>query len=315
MNFSRLYVPVGLILGLSACGDDDSAPAETNSTGSDTDVATETSDPSGTPTGTSGPGETTGPTETSSVDESSGTTTDGGEESTSTGSSVDPETSYFRITSLNIRDPHFFAVAVHVTDVINESINEGLTTDDPDRPDGLLDLGFVLSFDPLDQSDGAGGDFSLANAQCLSPVAATSCDLLAGTQSYPTTYTATAEGECYAAAAENLTDYDDPPASPTPTTGPCFVTAPTDVSIVAGAVELPLSNALVAAQFVGDPAGNIVEGNLEGFISRSDAEATEVSTPLGDFQLDSFLDDDDADGDGWVFHIAFTAEAVDWTGA
>ncbi|MGH1340280.1 MAG: hypothetical protein ACRBN8_01920 [Nannocystales bacterium] len=314
MTFSRLHVPLGLLLALSACGDDDSAPAATGSTGVDTESDPGTSSISGSPTSTTDAGSSTGPGQTTDADASSGTTTEGGEESSSTGSIADPEPSYFRITSLNIRDPHFFVLIEDVTDVINDSVNEGLTTDDPDRPDGMLDLGFVLSFEPLDQSDGASADFSLVNAQCVSPVAETSCDILPGTQLYPTTYTSSAEGECYAATPSNLSDYDDPPAAPTPTTGPCFITAPTDVSIIAGAVELPLSNALVSARFVGDPADNIVEGNLEGFISMQDAEETEVSTPLGDFQLDRFLDDDDADGAGWVFHIAFTAEAVDWTG-
>ena len=315
MIFGRLSISAGLVLGLSACGGDDpDSSTETSGTTSATAASTSGVDDATAVEGTSGgdpsADDTAGDTTSDDAGDTAGATTDSGEESTSAG--ADPETSYFRFTSLNIRDPHFFAIALEVTDVINDSINEGLTTDDPERPDGMLDLGFVLSFTPLDQGDAAGGEFSLANAQCLAPVADTSCALLLGTEAYPTTFASQSEGECYAPTAENLSEYDDPPAAPTPTTGPCFVSAPTDVSIIAGAVELPLSNAVVAAQYVGDPADNLVEGNLQGFISAADAASTTVSTPLGEFELDSFLDDDDADGDGWVFHIAFTAEAVDW---
>ena len=125
-------------------------------------------------------------------------------------------------------------------------------------------------------------------------------------------YTSQADGECYAADPKNLSTYEDPPGAPEPTTGPCFVTAAATVSIVAGSFTLPLADAVVAARYVGDPAGNLAEGNIQGFVSSADADATMVDTPLGAMALSDLLREEDMDGDGWMFHIAFTAVPVDY---
>jgi hypothetical protein len=127
-------------------------------------------------------------------------------------------------------------------------------------------------------------------------------------------YTTMAERECYAADPANLSMYNDPPAAPTPTTGPCFSSSLGSVSIAADSFTLPLENAVVAARYVGDPASNLVEGNIEGFISTATADMVMVDTPIGEQPLSSALQAEDMDGDGWVFHIAFTAVPAEWTG-
>lgn len=329
---ARLGIPWIAVtcLGLTvACGDDGGG-SEGSGTDSDTEGATETdpttdpSDPTTDPTNTTDPttgDPTTGPTtDPTTTDPTTGpTTTDSTDTDATTGNNG--EFAAFRVNTIEVRDPHFFAPLLgDVTEGnVNEPLNEGLSTDMDDPPDGFLDLGFVLLFRPLDQTDQGGADFEFANAQCTAPVETTTCDLLPDSTVYTSTYTNTeaANDTCLEADPVNLSEYDDPPGPPTPTAGPCFVSGSVDVVIEAGSFSLPLSMATVAAQYDGDPAATLVEGNIQGFLTQADAEATIVDVPLlGPTPLADLLREEDMDEDmtGWWMHIAFTAEPVEWTG-
>jgi hypothetical protein len=309
----------------SGCGGDDGGEetgAMTESTGPDS--VSDTNDPTGDPTTNDPTGDptTNDPDTTSDPSDTTDDPTDATDPDTTT--DVDPGMDFsFRFNSIAVRDPHFFAPLVGdaTEGNVNMPLNTALNTDGEDGdppPDGFLDLGLVLRFSPLDQADGSGGDFSFANAQCTAPVDTTTCDLFPGTELYGTTYTNIAAGPCLAPNPAELSVYDDPPTQPEPTPGPCFESAPAAVVLQTMTFSLPLTDARVSATYVGDPAGNLVTGNIQGFLTLEDAQATEVDVPiLGVMPIADLLreEDMDMDGAGWRMHVSFTAEVVEWTGS
>lgn len=316
-----LSICLSLGLGLTACGDDSNpgGGGETDTdAGSTTDAPTTdepTTDEPTTGEPTTDPGTTTTGDPTTDPDSSSGDPADTDTEGETTAVVV-PEDRYFQVNSLQVRDPHLFlnlVVDMDITDTVNDQLTTALTTDDPEDPDGFLDLGFVLAFLPLDQADGGSEPMFFTNAQCTAPAETSTCDVLGDSVPSDSTY-ASAEVECYAPDEANLSMYDTTPDAPEATPGPCF-SAPFDaVGILAGDFILPMTDVTVSASYVGNLATNLVSGNIEGFISSADADATVVPTPVGDRFLSELLREEDMDGDGWVFHIAFTAVETEWTG-
>ena len=301
----------GSLVSIAACGGDD---ADGSGSATLTDGTTGDTDPtSGTMTTTTASTTMT----TTEADSSSGAATTMTTMDTMTTDPTDTDSTTgnpggavaFRFNSVAVRDPHFFAPIVgDVTDSqVNGPLNDALNMDGDG--DGLFDLGFVLSFDALDQTDGGTGAMTFANVQCTDAADPTSCTLRPMTQEYPTTYTSQADGTCQEPNAANLgPDYNPAPQS---TTGPCFITTGASVSIATSSFALPMENATVAARYVGDPAGNLVEGSIIGWVSQEAADnAILMGVPLFDGQPVSALLHDDArdDGDsGWWFHIDFTA--------
>jgi hypothetical protein len=104
------------------------------------------------------------------------------------------------------------------------------------------------------------------------------------------------------------------------------VGAPVDVEIVTTSFTLPLGDAEVAAQFVGDPANDLVQGTLRGFLSTADAESIvlpmDIQMQTGAMVIAELLPGgngncaghDDTDGDGWWFYVDFAASRVPWSG-
>lgn len=243
----------------------------------------------------------------------------------------------FRFTSLYVRDPHFFANSVigcvDVTDMVplmpgasvNEQFNAAINGDDPDMPDGNLDLSLLMLFRPLDQADGAAGMADFANGTCLIPAAATVCDLLPDTELNPAAYTSQAAGVCHMPDAAHLSSEGYQPA-PGMTSGPCFHAGPADVRIVTTSFDLPLDDAEIAGTFNGDPATEFMTGTLRGFLSVASATATVLPADLqkstGAMTVADLLagsangcaDHSDLDGEGWWFYADFTATQVPWEG-
>lgn len=308
----------GAVLVLGACGDDGGGGGGGGSS-SDSGSTTGTSNPNPTQDGmdtTAGPGGETTTDDPTTTDMP--TTTD---EPTTTGPPPG-DADAFRFTSLTIRDPHFFdnLLCTDITDTVNMQFADGLTMDDPDNPDGLLDLSLALVFRPADQEDGLTGDVDFANADCTAPVDSTDCRLRENTPYYPTTFVNMAAGTCHEADPAHLGGYDPPPGV---TTGPCFATAPSDI-IITTVFDLPLADSIVSAQYMGDD--DLVEGTIRGFLSTADAEATTLPDDLpvvggnpisallqGGAGGSAFCSDDDTDGDGWWFYVDFTAERVPWS--
>jgi hypothetical protein len=326
-------------LGLvGACGGDDGGGGE--GTGSDGGDGTggDGSDDGGTDGGDDGGTGTGG--------DDGGTGTDGGDDGgTGTGSGDDGSTTgggipadAFRFTDMYVRDPHFFVVPLvgceDITDngilgsaSINEQFNESIDTDGDDPPDGLLDLNFLLLFRPLDQAADS-GDVDFAVGECVVPADATTCDLAEGASLNPTTYDNTTDGTCLEPDPAELSSQNYDPA-PVATTSPCFLAGPLTLDLELGDFLLPLQDAEIAAQYVGDPAENLVEGLIRGFLTEADADATALPPDLplvGDSPISALLpggtdncaghDDRDDNGgtSGWWFYVEFTAMAVPYTG-
>ncbi len=321
-----LLVSLSLGLGLTACGDDsspgggdtdtDSSTGTTAPTGPTTD--TPTTDGPTTDTPTTGSTSTTDPTVADTGTETTDPTVGETDSDTETTGVVGDGT-YIRIDLLEVRDPHVFNPLSPDEDLTQGTVNDPLTMalNADDDGDGNLDLGLAMAFLPLDQTDAASEVFRFVNAVCTAPADASTCSLLEDTIPFDGMYTVTADGECYAAEAGNLSDYTDPPAAPAPTTGPCFRSDIGTVTIAAGSFTLPLENAVVAAQFSGDPADGLIEGNIQGFVSTATAESIQVETGMAfppTIQLSALLRDEDQDegGTGWVFHIAFEGSAAEW---
>lgn len=288
------------LLALGACGDDGGGTGTAGSTGESADTTAEppmtTAESADT---TAGPATTNDPT-------TGADTSDGGE----TTEGPPAEARAFRFNSIELRDPTsgLAGMQCESNDLVNGLLATPLGSDEDG--DGFLDMGFVLNFPKLNQEDGASGDVEFANAQCTAPDGA-SCGLLDGTQLYSSSYTAMAMGACLEPDPAVVDAGLAEPAGST--TGPCFVTDPIDATVVTSTVSIPLSSARIAARFVGDPAGNLVEGTIQGFLSQADAEATSVdvgiSIPLSQLLCPEHLDDG-----GWWMHMSFTALTTEWTG-
>lgn len=288
-------------LALGACGDDTSTTGSEGTSGTSEGMTT-----TGSSTTTVDSADTTdGPMETT-VDPmtSSSTTTPMTESETSSGGPV-----AFRFNSIELTDPGAgLGGPCGNADMVNGLLAGPISSDEDG--DGNLDMAFVIDFPELDQTDGSNGMLTFANAACAAPDG-NSCGLLMGTEAYVSMYSVMTEGTCLEADPVNI----EPGTGNTgTTTGPCFVTDTLDAEVVTSAVALPLSDARIAAQFVGDPAGNLVSGTLEGFLSADDAANTFVEVIGMMIPLDTLLCAEQMDGEGWWMHMNFTAITTEWTG-
>jgi hypothetical protein len=181
---------------------------------------------------------------------------------------------------------------------------------DPRRT-GDLEAGLVFVFRPLDQSQDATGVFEYWNSSCPQPTADV-CAPLDATMLYSTFYESQPAGPCLVADPDHLDPDLSPPEGPSQN---CFVTEPFNVDLVTDNLSLPFELAEVSAEFLGDPAGNLVRGMLRGFLSNDAAnEASATIEVIGQVALADVLRsaDRDDDGTGWWLYFEFTALAVDW---
>ncbi len=251
----------------------------------------------------------------------------------------------FRMTDLDLRDPHVFVVPLvgcaDVTDtpIAGFAVNPQIQTQiqmDGDG-DGVLDLSPTLVFRPLNQA-GASQLMELHFARCTIPFANPTCrqgtTLPVVAQS--TNMTA---GMCLSPLANTL-HMPMPPMSPvyspavTSTPASCFVTSPVSVTITLSGIPVPLRDTRIAATYSGNPAQTLLNGLLMGFISEADANTTilPASLPLiggkplsivlpggdpagPDRNCAAFSDKDTNNGVvGWWFYLNFSATRVTWTG-
>lgn len=235
----------------------------------------------------------------------------------------------FRLTDLDLLDPHAFAMigaCNDVTDVQNDGfetdINEDNEGPDADDPDGLLDLSGLAVFRPLDQAAENVNAEVLLGADCTAPIEGTTCTR-GEASSIQTSGSNDSASACDVVLPDTTTDDYDP--SPEPAPAPCFAVAgPTGV-LEFGVFEL--SEVAGAATYDGDPATGLVNGVLRGFLSEEHADAAMVDVPLlGEVPLSSLLpggtdccadgDDRDTDSDGasgWYVYLTFTAAQVPYS--
>lgn len=231
----------------------------------------------------------------------------------------------FRADTVLLRDPHvYFPCNNDITDnelfgiSANGLIDDAITMDGDDPPDGFLDLSVVGVFRPLDQAS-ATGNVDVGTADCTD---ATTC--AAGTPApTPTTYTNVATGACLGLIANTTDGYTPPITVPTDN---CFYAEPVNLSLSFAGTTVSFTSVQVAAEYVGDPATELQNGLIRGFLSLTDAQNTMVPLPIvGDTPLSDLLygggncgsasDLDDGPGCtqcGWWFYFNFHAVPVTW---
>jgi hypothetical protein len=242
----------------------------------------------------------------------------------------------YRMSDLDLRDPHVFVNFIACTDVtdtplagfsVNGSLQTAIQTDGDN--DGYLNLSPTMVFEPLVQSTGTTAlDFYFA--QCTAPLVSTTCAPDPASPEIVMTATSQTAGTCLSPIA--LTTHGYTPAITSAAASPtaaCFASSPATVTLSLGGIPVTLQDARVAATYNGSPAASLVNGLLMGFLTQADADATSIpaSFPLiGGKPLSSILpggtgacpnfSDMDSDNGvpGWWFYLNFTAPRTTWNG-
>lgn len=249
---------------------------------------------------------------------------------------VPPPPTAFRMSSLTLRDPHVFVgisiFCIDLTDTAflgNPSINDLIAQalNGSTVTPGTLDLSYLLIFRPLDQA-GASGTVDFAFGTCTAPVASTTCDLDLSGPVVPLSYTNQGAGTCLAPIAGTLQPYSP---SVTPSTAPCFVTAPASLTLDLGGILVSLESAQLAGRYSGTPASQILSGLGYGFLSQAAANTIIIPASIavvGGQPLSSLLpggagncstgDDRDLGPDGttlgWWIYFNYSATQVPYLG-
>lgn len=240
--------------------------------------------------------------------------------------------SAFRFNTLALRDPHAFANVFGCNDItdsffgnaVNQQFANNLSMD-ADH-DGDLDLSPTLVFRPLTQGGTAMSPLEIHFASCTPPANTTMCSPGADP---PILLTATnqASGTCLSLLANTTHPYTP---GITQSSSPCFVSTQTTVTVAIGGVNIVLHDAKIAATYVGNPASQVTNGLLRGFVTEADANATIFPANLavvGGKPFSSILpggmgncrpanqsDKDINNGaSGWWFYLNFTAHRTPWS--
>lgn len=228
-----------------------------------------------------------------------------------------------RIESLQLRDPHFFAVVVFpcldVTGSVDTLINDQLGADAD--ADGYLDNSPMLLFRPL-RTDGGVGMAASGNARCTAPAAGTSCAPPPEPAFVTLPYDGLPVGTCMAPVDGTVRPYSPAVAD---AVGPCFAGAPLDEGIDLGGIVLPLQDLRFAGTQRTNPTSGISNGLLRGFLSEAAADALilPASLPLiggqplsrslpggtGNCAAHSDLDVHEGES-GWWFYFNYGASEV-----
>jgi len=238
------------------------------------------------------------------------------------------EQTAFRIDQLLLRDPHMFTeviVCLDITNLVNQEVNAALAGDSDG--DGLLDLSPLLVFDPLDQG-GPGGTLFVHFGDCTVPAGSTTCTQDPLSPFEPVAYL-NGGGTCLGTVPGTVRPYSPPVTVPA---APCFTTEPYDALLNLLGLEFVLEATQIAATYVGEPAGELTDGLLRGFLDQASADLI-VFPPdvpvVGGQSLGSLLrggagncasgsDRDlgpDGQTPGWWMYFNFTAVEVPFTGA
>jgi hypothetical protein len=240
----------------------------------------------------------------------------------------------FRIDSATLSDPHPYAsvssTCIDVTLLVNGQLPT-LLNGDGDM-DGFLDFSLLALFRPLNMPPQPGGALDIGTADCTVPAGAEVCSP-DGNLTQSTTYSNQSSGTCLVpvpgtAGMNNSVPYTPPILTPG---APCFSTASVTINFPFGLFTLPLQNVQAGATYVADPASDLIDGLLLGFLSEADADMIVLppSIPfgLGGQPISKLLpggtgscathtakDLGPLGQPGWYFYLNFTAHRVTWTG-
>lgn len=249
-----------------------------------------------------------------------------------------PPADVFRLSDLDLRDPHLFVNApivgcVDFTDqdvpffpgtAFNGQVQAAITGDS--EPDGLLDASYLLEFRPWDETASA-TRLDFGTGLCTAPMAGTSCAPDPASVPQTAAYDGVAAGSCLAPLAGTLTEPYTPEV--VSVSGPCFVSAPRRVVFDLNGVDLPLEQLQLAAEWTATPVTSFTDGLMRGFLSEAEAanvllpaslpivggQPITVLLPGGTGNCAAHNDRDSLGGvSGWWFYFNFPADAVLWTG-
>lgn len=240
------------------------------------------------------------------------------------GDNTDVEPTAFRITTLELVDPHARLGCGDVTTIFNNQLTAAINEDGDG--DEFLDLSGLAVFRPLDQGATQTPVDVIVGADCTVPADTTTC---AG-NAMQSVVSSTAENDAAATCSVVVLDSTNPDYDPTPSASatPCFsAAAPGSLILEVSGTQIELVDVAASATYDGDPATGLSNGVLRGFISEAQANNVVLSTDFGDFTLSSlFLGGEDntcADGDdrdtgpgdesGWYIYLAFTAQEVPYS--
>ena len=237
----------------------------------------------------------------------------------------------FRITALELRDPHVYVSSFGCHDITDEplmqfSVNgaaQARLTGDADS-DGALDESIVTVFRPLAQG-ATTSPLEVHRPRCTAPLASTACARNPATAPVVMTTANNLAGvTCLSLLPGTIRPYMPPIGS---AIAPCYRSDRMTLTLELGGLPVPLRDARIAATYFGDPAQGTNNGLLMGFVTVADARATilPASVPLiGGRSLESILpggnsactgfSDQDVDGGvaGWWFYFNFIAQRVPW---
>lgn len=248
-------------------------------------------------------------------------------------STVHAQTTAFRISDLDWRDPHLFSNSVvgciDITNFdnfgikgINPTLQLMIQTDTDSDTD--LDLNYLIVFDPVNPAIPNGNLGFGANVTCTAPLAGTSCSPLSLLPSY---FYDNTPSPCLNTIPGTINVMYSPGII-TPAT-PCFVASLGTVTLNAF-IPLTLQDAYLAAAYQGMNPSGLVNGLIRGFISEANANATILPAsyvPAGGQALSSLFrggvnacsqpspsvgDKDTGPGGvtGWYIYLNFTASVV-----
>jgi len=240
----------------------------------------------------------------------------------------------YRITDLDLRDPHLFApitvpipLCLDFTDdplpivnlAFNASLQDQITTDGDQ--DGFLDLSSLLLLNPFTTQAVSEG-IEIDSGLCTAPIESTVCAVDPMTVPLGTTYTGQAVGTCLAGIAGTTSGYTPSIVEPA---GPCFVTVAATFSLPLGDLEVELQDLQLAATFADSPTTTFTSGLIRGFLTEAVADALLLPDDLpvvGGQPLSILLpggtgscsEDDDRDihqaESGWWFYLNFEAGRI-----
>lgn len=236
----------------------------------------------------------------------------------------------FRITSLELIDPHTYALEAGLgvcqdsTGALNQFIADSI---------GNYDVSNTLVFRPLDPKS-AVNKLQVVPAFCIAGDPTNCTDRMAEALSLSTDAFNELSGSCSTAVANSLNPEYDPPPKPA---APCFISAEVPVLTLRLAaqggvpvLQFPLQSARLSASFEVDaPPQRLVDGTLVGFMSAALAANSAGAVNGVDFvpwdqiaggmgcQVDAAAPITDIDnapsyGQGVWMYFKFTAERVQW---
>lgn len=194
----------------------------------------------------------------------------------------------FRITELQLRDPHVFAGTTDITEmqVLGQSVNRTLIPDkltkDADG-DGAIDVSVIALLAPFDPSASPSitPTLTFVNASCpVNGGASASCKPLTGNTGLETTWTLEQRqsGNCLEPTPGTTSSYQP---SITVPSGPCFLSSEgNDLTMDLGGIKIAVTAARVSASYQAQPAG-LIKGLIAGFVTRSAAEQARLPNDAG----------------------------------